>query len=202
MKILIIGAAGTIGQAVTSALENDHQIITAGRKSGDVIMDITSNDSIYTALESVGTLDAIICAAGDVGFNHFEDLTAADWEKGIRSRLMGQINLTQIGMKYLSSHGSITLTAGIIADHSIAQGTSAATLNGAIEHFVKSVANELPNRQRINVVSPSVVTESLGAYGDFFPGFFSVDASDVAKYYVRAVLGVETGKTLKAFGGN
>ncbi|CAH0536379.1 short chain dehydrogenase [Vibrio marisflavi] len=202
MKILIIGANGVIGREVTKALKDQHEIITAGRTSGDIHLDITSTDSISTALTSIGQLDAIICAAGDIAFNSFDELTQADWQKGINSRLMGQINLTQIGINHLNRCGSITLTGGIIADHSIAHGTSAATLNGAIEHFVKAVANELPNNQRINLVSPSVVTESMDAYGSFFPGFFSVDAKDVAKYYVRSVLGIETGKTLKAFGGN
>ena len=202
MRILIIGASGVIGSEITKALKENNHVITAGRTSSDVTIDITSLDSIQTALESIGELDAIVCAAGDVGFNTFEQLSQADWQKGINSRLMGQINLTQIGMKYLSHGGCITLTGGIIADHSIAQGASAATLNGAIEHFVRAVANELPNNQRINVVSPSVVTESLEMYGSYFPGFFSVDASNVAKYYVRSVFGIETGKTFKAFGAN
>ena len=36
MKILLIGASGHIGQAVIAALDGRHEVITAGRHSGDV----------------------------------------------------------------------------------------------------------------------------------------------------------------------
>ncbi|AIW15922.1 short chain dehydrogenase [Vibrio tubiashii] len=202
MKVLVIGASGTIGSEVVEALGEIHEVITAGKGSGDVQIDITASGSIRTALESIGQVDAIICATGDVALNAFTSLSRDDWDVGINSRLMGQVNLTQIASEYLNDNGSITLTSGIIADQPIAYGTSAATLNGAIQHFAKAVSNELPRGIRINVVSPSVVTESLGTYGDYFPGFHSIDAKDVAKSYIRSVLGVESGKTFKAFAGN
>ncbi len=115
---------------------------------------------------------------------------------------MGQVNLTQIGSKYLNDGGSVTVTSGIIADYPIAYDTSAATLNGAIQHFVKAVFTELTNNIHINVVSPTVVTESLEIYGDYFLGFSSINAEDLAKFYVRSVLGVETGQVFKAFASN
>ncbi len=202
MKILVIGASGTIGSKVVEALAETHEVVKAGKGSGDVQIDITNPDSIRSALNSIGQLDTIICATGDVAFNAFTDLSREEWNVGINSRLMGQVNLTQIAIKYLNDSGSITLTSGIIADHPIAYGTSAATLNGAIQHFAKAVSTELPRGIRINVVSPSVVTESLSTYGDYFPGFHSIDAKDLANSYIRSALGVETGQTFKAFSGN
>ena len=202
MKILVIGASGTIGSRIVNALSAAHEIIKANYQSGEVQIDISNIESITSAFEAIGKVDAIICATGNVAFNAFSELTRDEWDMGINSRLMGQVNLTQIGSQYLNDGGSITLTSGIIADYAIAYGTSAATLNGAIEHFVKAVALELPRNIRINVVSPTVVTESLSVYGDYFPGFNSINAEELAKYYVRSVLGVETGQTLKAFAGN
>jgi nucleoside-diphosphate-sugar epimerase len=46
MKIIIIGATGTIGKHVVNALSKDHEIIKAGSKSGDLQVDITSAASI------------------------------------------------------------------------------------------------------------------------------------------------------------
>ncbi|WP_194437913.1 short chain dehydrogenase [Vibrio fluminensis] len=202
MKILVIGAAGTIGSEITKALTHNHQVITAGKNSGDVQIDIADANSVQATLDKIGKVDGIICAAGDVAFNTFEQISREEWDAGINSRLMGQVNLSQIALHYLNDNGSITLTSGIIADYPIAYGVSAATLNGALEHFVTAVSHELPRGIRINAVSPTVVTESLSIYGDYFPGFHSIDAKDVAQFYLRSALGIENGKTFKAFAGN
>ncbi len=202
MKILVIGASGTIGSRIADTLSSAHEVIKANYKSSAVQIDLSDAASIAATFEAVGKVDAIVCAAGNVAFNAFSELSREEWDMGINSRLMGQVNLTKIGSKYLNDGGSITLTSGIVADFPIAYGTSAATLNGAIEHFVKAVALEPPRNIRINVVSPTVVTESLSVYGDYFPGFNSINAEDLAKYYLRSVSGVETGQTFKAFAGN
>ncbi|KII80226.1 short chain dehydrogenase [Vibrio renipiscarius] len=202
MKILVIGAAGTIGSEVTQALQEQHEVVMAGKSSGDVQIDITDPNSIHAALDKIGKLDGIICAAGDVVFNTFEKISREEWDVGINSRLMGQVNLAQIALSYLNDNGSITLTSGIVADYPIAYGVSAATLNGALEHFVMAVSHELPRGIRINAVSPTVVSESLATYGDYFPGFHSMAAKDVAKSYLRSTLGIENGQTFKAFAGN
>jgi hypothetical protein len=39
---------------------------------------------------------------------------------------------------------------------------------------VRAAAIELPHRQRINAVSPTVFTESMDIYADLFRGFKSV----------------------------
>ena len=46
MKILIVGASGTIGKAVAEALSARHEIVTAGRSSGDYRVDLTDLASI------------------------------------------------------------------------------------------------------------------------------------------------------------
>lgn len=46
MKILIIGAKGTLGQRISTTLAQRHEIITAGRNSGDFKVDISSPASI------------------------------------------------------------------------------------------------------------------------------------------------------------
>jgi dTDP-4-dehydrorhamnose reductase len=42
MRILLVGAAGAIGSAVEAALGQKHEIIRAGRSSGDVRIDAAS----------------------------------------------------------------------------------------------------------------------------------------------------------------
>ncbi|HGH0740112.1 TPA: SDR family oxidoreductase, partial [Klebsiella pneumoniae] len=90
--------------------------------------------------------------------------------------------------------GSITLVSGIVAQEPIAQGVNATTVNAGLEGFVRAAACELPRGIRINLISPTVLSESLAAYGDFFPGFPSVPAAAVAQAYRRSIEGVQTGR--------
>jgi NAD(P)-dependent dehydrogenase (short-subunit alcohol dehydrogenase family) len=69
-------------------------------------------------------------------------------------------------------------------------------VNAALEGFVRAAACELPRGIRINLISPTVLTESLEAYDGFFPGFESVPAATVAQAY-RSVEGVQTGRVYK-----
>ena len=103
MKILVIGGNGTIGKRVVSHLSEKHDVLVAGRKSGDYTVDITNADSIRKLLESIPSLDSIICIAGEAKWDDFKDLSEEDYYIGIRSKLMGQVNLVRIGQDYLKS---------------------------------------------------------------------------------------------------
>ncbi len=65
MKVLLIGAGGSIGKIITPAIKQRNQVITAGRSTGDIIVDITSAASIENLFKQVTNIDAIVCAAGD-----------------------------------------------------------------------------------------------------------------------------------------
>ena len=61
MRILVIGADGTVGRAAVGALETRHHIVKAGRSSGDVHVDIADSASIVSMYEKVGKHDAVVC---------------------------------------------------------------------------------------------------------------------------------------------
>jgi NAD(P)-dependent dehydrogenase (short-subunit alcohol dehydrogenase family) len=67
----------------------------------------------------------------------------------------------------------------------------------ALEGFVRGAAIELPRGIRINVVSPTVLTESLGAYAPYFRGFEAVTAQRAALAYLRSVEGAQTGRVYR-----
>lgn len=196
MKIILIGATGTIGKHVAAALEKDHQLIKAGSKSGDVQVDINNPGSIKALFEETGAFDALICAAGDGHFGPLEKMTDADFRISVNSKLMGQVNLVLIGQHYINSNGSFTLTSGSLAEDPVPFGASLSAVNGAIDGFVRGVAIELKNGVRINAVGPGVAEESPG-YFPFFPGHEPVSMHRITLAYVKSVLGAQTGKTYK-----
>ncbi|ABO91368.1 short-chain dehydrogenase/reductase [Aeromonas salmonicida subsp. salmonicida A449] len=200
MKIVIVGASGTVGSAVSELLAKDHQVIRVGHSRGDATVDMRDPASIKALFALVGQFDALVVASGSVAFNGLTEMTDEQWQVGLQSKLMGQINLTRAAIPYLNDKGSITLISGILSEEPINWGVSATTINGAIEHFVKAAACELPKGLRINVVSPTVLTESMDKYADFFPGFVPVPAAKVALAYQKSVLGVQTGQVFKVNG--
>jgi NAD(P)-dependent dehydrogenase (short-subunit alcohol dehydrogenase family) len=197
MRILLVGASGTIGRAVAAELGQRHDVIAAGRSSGDVRLDIADPASVRAAFERLGRIDAVVSTAGHVKFAPFEDMEAPDFEVGLRDKLMGQVGLVLVGRRHLADGGSFTLTAGVLDCEPIRGGTSASMVNGAIDAFVMAAAIELPRGQRINAVSPGLLTESLPQYGAFFRGFETVPAARVALAYAKSVEGAQTGRVFR-----
>ena len=197
MKIVIVGASGTVGSAVSSLLATRHEIVRVGRSQGDATVDMTDGASIAALFAGIGQFDALVVASGNVAFAPLTELTDEQWQLGLESKLMGQVKLTRAAIPYLNEGGSITLISGILSEEPINWGSSATTINGAIEHFAKAAACELPKGLRINVVSPTVLTESMDKYAAFFPGFEPVPAARVALAYQKSVLGVQTGQVFR-----
>ena len=199
MKILIIGGKGTIGSKVSAHFSKKHEIIIAGRNSGDVQLDITDSDSIRKMFEKVGKVDAVVCTAGEAKWAAFESMAEADFYIGIKSKLMGQVNLVRIGKDYINPRGSFTLSTGILADHPVFMTTSAAMVNGAIHSFVKAVCLELKDNIRINAVSSGLVEDAVGHYEDYFPGHNPIPMKKVVNGFVKSVEGAGTGEIIRMY---
>jgi NAD(P)-dependent dehydrogenase (short-subunit alcohol dehydrogenase family) len=196
-KILLIGASGTIGQAVLANLGARHDVITVGRSSGTHRADFSQPGAVAKLFEAVGKVDAIVSTAGNLHFGPLTEMTAEQFNLGLQDKLLGQVQLALVGQKYLNDGGSITLTAGILSIEPIRNGANATAVNAAIEGFVAAAAIELPRGLRINAVSPTILTESVGVYGPFFPGFDTVSAERAARGYQRSVEGAQTGRVYR-----
>lgn len=199
MKILIVGGNGTIGSKVSEHLANKHEVVIAGRNSGDVQVDIADSGSIQAMFERVGKVDAIVCIAGEAKWGAFDSLTEDDYYVGLRSKLMGQVNLVRIGKDYLTEDGSITLSTGILADFPVASTASAAMVNGGIHSFVKAVALELRTQCRVNVVSSGLAEDSVEKYKDYFPGHNPIPMAKIVNGYVKSIEGHDTGLIIRMY---
>jgi NAD(P)-dependent dehydrogenase (short-subunit alcohol dehydrogenase family) len=195
MRILLVGASGTIGSAVAAELGLRHELITAGRSSGDVRLDVLDPASIRAAYAEAGPLDAVVSATGKVTFKPLAEMTAADFEVGLQDKLMGQVNLVLLGREHVADGGSFTLTGGVLDSDPIVEGSSASMVNGALNAFAMAAAIELDRGLRINVISPGVITEAMDVYAPYFRGFEPVPAARAALAYAKSVEGKRTGHT-------
>lgn len=199
MKILIIGGKGTIGKKVAAHLNEKHEVIVAGRNGAEIQVDIRDKDSIREMFEKVPAVDAVVCTAGEAKWDNFNDLTEEDFYLGIRSKLMGQINLVRIGKDYVNTKGSFTLTTGVLGDDPVAKTTAAALVNGALHSFVKAVDLEIDNEIRVNAVSCGLVDDAYEKYKLFFPGYDPVSMDRVINGYVKSVEGHIRGQIIRVY---
>ena len=199
MKILVIGATGTIGKEIYHSLKKQYkEVYAAHRKSTSFPVDITDSHSIKNLFEKLPKLDIVINAAGTATWKPFSDLKEEDYYIGIKSKLMGQVNLVRIAQDYLNNNGAITLTTGILAEHYEPKATALSLVNGAIHSFVQSASNELKNNIRLNVVAPGAIA------GDFpenqkFAGYYPVDIEKVIEVYKQTIETNSTGQILKIY---
>lgn len=199
MKVLIVGANGTLGKAVAAELRTRHDIIGASRSSGDVRVDLRDTASVEAMFRAAGPVDAVVCAAGKVPFAPLGELTEAQYLEGLQDKLLGQIRLVTAGTPHVRDGGSFTLITGILTEQPILSGAVASTVNGAVEAFARAAAIELPRGIRINVVSPTVLTEAMHAYAPYFRGFEPVGAARAAMAFSRSVEGRQTGQVYKVW---
>lgn len=194
MRILLIGATGTIGKAIVAALGRRHEVLLASRQHTPLHVDIADPVSIRALYAKVGKVGAVISAAGEARFKPLDELSDADFAFSLDNKLMGQVNLVRYGLDSVTDKGSITLTSGILAQHPSRGSGAVSLVNAALEGFTRAAAFEAPRGIRINVVSPPWVTETLKALGMPLEG--GLPAATVAQAYVRSVDGTETGRVI------
>jgi len=196
MKILVVGATGTIGAAVTKALEARHKVLCASQSRSPLAVDLVDRESIKRLYAGVGLVDAVVCVAGQAAFRPLLALTDADFALGITNKLMGQVNLVRLGIDTVTDGGSFTLTSGILSRQPMVGGASISMVNAGLEGFTRAAAMELPRGVRINVIAPGWVRETLVAMK--MDPSVGTPAALVAHTYVEAVEGRMTGQVLDA----
>lgn len=197
MRVLIIGGSGTIGSKLSPALKAKHEVLTAGRKSGDYTVDIASEESIKTLFDQVDNIDACICIAASGPLDDFNTLSERKLHEDLKGKMFGQINLVLIGQHFLNDYGSFTLTTGVFADQPYKGVTGGAIASGALHSFVLSASIELPRHIRINAVSPSLIEDSVKDFGHLFPGLEPVSMERIVMAFTEAVESNITGKILR-----
>lgn len=194
MKVAVIGATGTIGQAVSTLLEKEgHEVIKSSRKQ-DPKINIDRPDSIDEFYAQVDSVDAVICAAGIANFGALKELTDEQIQRGIRSKLMGQVNLVRKGIDHLNKKGVFILTSGMLASKPWPKTSAVAMVNAGLEGFTRAAALDLPDDKRICVVSPPLISETakkMGRDSDPWP-----DAEEVAQTYLKTLEGDLNGKVI------
>ena len=195
MRILVIGATGTIGKRVVEALQHGNEIVPVSHGHTPITVDLGNPSSIREMYRVVGKVDAVVSAAGKARFGPLDTLTDDDFAFSLGNKLMGQVNLVRFGLEHVADGGSFTLTAGYLARSPMPGAATFSLVNAGLEGFARSAAMDLPLSIRLNVVSPGWVTETLEAlHRDPSQG---LPAAVVARAYLQSVTGTQSGQVLE-----
>ena len=196
MKVIVIGATGTIGRAIVQAIGKRHEVIPVSFSKSMIKVDIADKTSISKMFEKTGRVDAVISAAGLAKFGPMASLTDADFALGLENKLMGQVNLVRLGIDHINDNGSFTLTSGILSRKPMKGSAAISMVNSALEGFGRGAALEMLRGIRINIVSPNWVVDTLKAFN--MDPAIGTPVEVVARAYLQALEGTMNGEVIDA----
>lgn len=193
MHVVVVGATGLIGKAVADLLsDKGHEVMRVSRSTQPSV-NIDDSASIDMFYKTLGEVDAVICAAGNVSFGSLADLSDEEFQLGITSKLMGEINLVRRGLANVRPGGVFVLTGGVMPTPPWPGTLQISTVNAALEGFVRGAAFDLQDARRIVIVHPPAVREWAAqmGIGGMWPG-----AATVAETYQMALESQITGEAI------
>lgn len=195
MRVLIIGATGTIGSAVADAFTATGDEVLRASRNSDLAVDISDPAAIAAMYqkvgETIGRLDAVVCCAGAGAFAPLTELSDEQLEFTVRNKLLGQVNVVRHGVEYVNDGGVFVLTSGMFSYRPMPGVPALALANGALESFARAAALDLPRYIRIGTICPPFITETAQKLGMPIEGTLS--AAENAKAYLAFASGDETG---------
>ncbi len=193
MKVVVVGATGTLGRAVVNALDERHDVVSVSRSS-EPRVDLEDPNTIRALFEQVDGVDAVVCCAASAPLSPLSELDGDGLVAVLTPKLLGQIRLAAEAIRHLGASGSVTLTSGKIPERTVGAAPGA-LVNAGLEAFVRAAADDLGEGVRLNAVSPGWIAETLAELGlDAGDG---IPATDVAQAYVEAVEGSLRGQVLR-----
>ncbi|MEV6228559.1 SDR family NAD(P)-dependent oxidoreductase [Saccharopolyspora shandongensis] len=132
-----------------------------GARTATFVLDAASsaaNDEfVRFAVERFGGIDHLVPAAGIYPEQPVAEMTDEQWHRVVSINLDGVFFLVRAALPHLNRGGSIVPIASVAGHRGSARHAHYAATKGALLSFSRSLAWELGDRARINVVSPGII---------------------------------------------
>jgi NAD(P)-dependent dehydrogenase (short-subunit alcohol dehydrogenase family) len=159
-----VGGTSGIGLASARlARDSGWEVVIAGRNPGraeidadKVTLDLTDDESIRSAVKRIGPVDHLVFSTAQSASGLARELDLGAARRAFETKYWGPLRVIQVA----EVRESITLTSGVAASTPMIGGSTTASINGAIEALVKTLAVEFAPL-RVNAVSPGVIATPL-----------------------------------------
>jgi 3-oxoacyl-[acyl-carrier protein] reductase len=175
--VLVTGASGVIGQAITSALHQENfqvhahyfshaetlpQISTAVHQA-----DLRDPDQVKVLFEEIPAPDAIIHAAAISHDTLVARTSPAQWQETMQLNLSGTFYVLQNALRHLPDGRRVVILGSRVGEHgNRGQAAYAASKAGVIA-LAQTAAREAAARQiAINVLCPPFVPSAMSNFSD------------------------------------
>ncbi|MEP7307419.1 MAG: short chain dehydrogenase [Acidobacteriota bacterium] len=191
MRVVVIGATGTIGAPVVDLLSRSgHEVIGVSRNS-DPRVNLDEPASIDAFYDAIGEADGVLSIAGNAAAGPLGTVTDEQLGLCLRSKLLGQVNVVRKGFSRVKPGGVIVITGGMLAYAPWPNTSPVAMVNAGLEGFARAAALEMQDGRRVVIVHPPLVRETAAKWGrDETPW---PQATAVANAYKTALEGTMTG---------
>lgn len=182
--VLVTGASQGIGAAlVNTFVERGYNVVATSRRvsrsteikasnhvalvDGDIGDPATAKKVAETAIETFGSIDALVNNAGIFIAKSFVDYTDDDFRKLTSTNVNGFIRLTQLAIRQMLAQnkgGSVVSITTSLVDHPIAgfNASVAMVTKGGIDAASRSLAMEYAKDGiRVNTIAPGIVDTPL-----------------------------------------
>ena len=173
--------------------------VTAIRSDASKLEDI---DALAAELkDKAGNIDVLYVNAGVAKFMPFDSITPEIFDEMFNINVRGAYFTIQKLLPLMGEGSSVVLTTSIAADLGMATSSAYGATKAALSSFARTLSNELaPRGIRVNVVSPTILEETVHLFGAAFAGFEPVPAAIAAKAFRKSVEGAKNGETIYVHG--
>jgi len=179
MRVLVTGAARSIGRATAEVLtERGHQVVATARdvsllRDLDVdqvlALDVGDDDSVSAAVAHAGELDAVVNNAGLTGQGPLEAFPLEDFAHVLNVNTIGPLRMAQAVIPQWRERGS-----GVLVNISSVQGRIGTPLEGvyaASKHALEALSETLHFELghfgiRVVIIEPGYIAPGMKHSGD------------------------------------
>lgn len=159
-KYLIVGSTSGIGQSLKTLCEtNGHQVETFSRQTG---VNVLETEPAFSVID--GPIGGLVYCPGTITLKPFASLSIKDFESDLATNYLGAVKVIKHYLPQLSENSSIVLFSSVAATKGFPFHTSIAGAKAAIEGFVRSLAQEIAPKTRINAIAPTLTETPLASF--------------------------------------